>query len=144
MKHYLYQNIIDAIKAINNYFQMEKFMHISILLFINAVFIFQPTKSGSYQSCSKQTAGLCSHICDRSETGCCDGGEEDTSWKGSTRTDPVTGISNVISDFPEYQDIQYNQCSGGQCTVNGVLVLEMANSSIDTRNASILPRNLII
>ena len=96
---------VNVIKEINNYFQMEKFMYISILLFINVVFIFQPTKGSSHQTCNVQTVRLCENICDKSKTGCCTGSEEDSSWR-----------SNV--QVPS--NIQYNSCSSGQCTVNGV------------------------
>ena len=100
-------------------FQMEKFMYISILLFINAVFIFPPSKGGSYHACNSQTETICSHICDRSATGCCEGGEEDSSWRTQKRQCQTCARANLISDFMP-SNIQYNACSNGQCTVNGV------------------------
>ena len=72
---------------------MEKFMYISILLFINAVFFFQPTKGNNHtkgnkgkdylffgSTCSIHDDAICRDICDRTFeingrfVRCCQGG----------------------------------------------------------------------
>ena len=72
---------------------MEKFLYISILLFINVAFIFRSTKG---QACSIHTDAKCRDACDRTfiingqSVRCCQGGGDRGLWTNICREGQCT------------------------------------------------------